>query len=952
MANLAPNDLLKNLESFVQYRNQYLSGDEKGEAQVFCDRLFIALGHEGLREAGATLEMRLKKRDAKGTAFADLMWKPRCLIEMKKSGTDLSRHYRQAFDYWVVAVPDRPRYVILCNFDEFWVYDFNNQLDEPVEKIPLEDLTKRVDALAFMFPQAAEPLFGNDLVKVTREAASNVGQLFRQMFERKIPRKQAQQFTLQSVMAMFAEDIGLLPGKFFSQALEDSKTGGEAYDLLFGLFREMNTAGRTPAGRFKGTPLFNGGLFSEVSPVELTDSELDLLRAAADADWSDVRPEIFGTLFEGSMEKGERHAWGAHFTSQAEIAQVVIPTIVEPWRRRLDSASSISELSQAIADMANFRVLDPACGSGNFLYVAYREMRRLEHEAREMIRDRQRVNDDQVAFSYVSPDHFYGIDRNPFAVEVAKVTMMLGKKLAADELNEGQEVLPLDNLDRTIIAADALYSPWPKVDAIIGNPPYIGRRDMAGELGGGYTQRLELDYPDIGGVSDFVCYWFPKAHDHLPDGGRAGYVATATIRENDSRKASLDYIEDHGGIITEAVSSQPWLGDAQVHVSIVNWIKPGKDQEVPGPRVLWLKNGDLRLELDKIPTSLAPDVDVRSAKSLIANRIPMSCSQGQTPGITKDGYVIDETLRRDLLSKDSTLTKYVHPYLGGTEMLHKIDLDRFVIDIDEKDMSVASTDGSYAFDHLKRHVLPEREQKAREEIEKNAKNLAENPKYKPEKTNQLFMARWWQLWRRRADLLAVISKHDRYIATSRHTTINRAIVFEFVDSAIRPGDSMTVIPFSDDYSFGVVSSKVHSEWIKARCSTFKGDPRYTSTTVWESFPWPQAPSQDQVRRIVDVTERLLKHRASFLARGVTLGDQYDVLRTPGSTKLGDLHTELDETVMDAYGFSDEDDLRTQILALNLDLADDQALVRHPGPSTFQDVRRTDCRLSYPVSLRM
>ncbi|MDZ7918164.1 MAG: type IIL restriction-modification enzyme MmeI [Rhodococcus sp. (in: high G+C Gram-positive bacteria)] len=427
MVNLAPNDLVKNLQSFVQYRRQFLSGDEKGEAQVFCDRMFIALGHDGLREAGATLEMRLKKRDAKGTAFADLMWKPRCLVEMKRSGTDLSRHYRQAFDYWVVAVPDRPRYVILCNFDEIWVYDFNNQLDEPVEKIALDDLPSRADALAFMFPQAAEPVFGNDLVKVTREAASNVGKLFREMFERKVPRKQAQQFTLQAVMAMFAEDIGLLPGRFFTQALEDSATGSEAYDLLFGLFREMNTQGKTPSGRFKGTPLFNGGLFSQVSPIELTDDELDLLRAAASTDWSEVRPEIFGTLFEGSMEKGERHAWGAHFTSQAQIAQVVIPTIVEPWRLRLSSAGSISELNQVIAEMAKFRVLDPACGSGNFLYVAYREMKRLEHEARQLVGDRRRVIDNQAALSLVSPDHYYGIDRNPFAVEVAKVTMMLGK---------------------------------------------------------------------------------------------------------------------------------------------------------------------------------------------------------------------------------------------------------------------------------------------------------------------------------------------------------------------------------------------------------------------------------------------------------------------------------------------------------------------------------------------
>ena len=948
MANLAADELRARCASFVQYRKQYLTGDEKGEAQIFCERLFKTLGHEGLKEAGATLEMRLKKRDSKGTAFADLMWKPRCLIEMKKSGTDLSRHYRQAFDYWVTAVPDRPRYVVLCNFDEFWIYDFNNQLDQPVEVIPLDALSDRIDALAFMFPIKATPIFGNDLVKVTREAAGKVGQLFRSMFERGVPRDHAQRFVLQTVMAMFAEDIGLLPGKFFYRALEDSTSGSEAFDLLFGLFREMNTPGRTSGGRFKGTPYFNGGLFHEIMPIELDDTELELLRDAASTDWSGVRPEIFGTLFEGSMDRGERHAYGAHFTSQAEIAQVVVPTIVEPWRARLNKAGSIPEIERAIADMANFRVLDPACGSGNFLYVAYREMRRLEQEAHELIRDRRRVTNDQAAFSWVSPDHYYGIDRNSFAVEVAKVTMMLGKKLAADELGEGQSVLPLDNLDQTIVVADALYTTWPKVDAIIGNPPYIGRRDMSTELGAAYTQRLERDFPAIGGVSDFVCYWFPKAHDHLPDGGRAGFVATATIRENDSRKASLDYIEDSGGVVTEAVSSQPWQGDAAVNVSIVNWVKPAVGESVPGPRVLWLKNGDLRLEIDHIPTSLSPNVDVRRAQSLEANRTPLSCSQGQTPGITK-GYVISESLYNELLSEQPQLTSILSPYLGGTELLHKTHIDRFIIDIPDADISDAKQRGLSAFEHLRHEVLPVRQQKAADEGRRNSEEVLQNPDFRLVTQHQMFLKRWWQLWRRRPELLRAISAHDRYIATSRVATINRATVFEFVDASVHPGYSMTVIPMSDDYSFGIVSSAVHRVWLEARCSTFKGDPRYTSTTVWESFPWPQAPTRGQISEIVSVVQDLIDHRVKFLKRGIALGEQYDVLRDPGNSRLRDLHADLDIAVERAYGFSRNDNLLAQMLALNLDLASDQKTVRGPGPVGSDGTRVTDYRLRYTKS---
>jgi len=309
---------------------------------------------------------------------------------MKKAHTDLRRHFRQAFDYWVRAVPDRPRYVVLCNFDEFWIYDFDNQLDEPVDRIALEDLPARWEATAFLLPIPTEPVFGNDLVLVTREASSRVAAVFRTVLERGVPRESAQRFALQCVMAMFAEDVGLLPAHFFTKALTDSTTGADAYDLVFGLFREMNTPGVTAGGRYRGTPYFDGGLFAKIYPTELTNTELNLLCEADITDWSGVRPEIFGTLFEQSMSQGERHAYGAHFTSQSDIAKIVGPSIVEPWRERIAAAGSIPELERLLSSMYSYRVLDPACGSGNFLYVAFRELRRLEHDILEQISLRRR----------------------------------------------------------------------------------------------------------------------------------------------------------------------------------------------------------------------------------------------------------------------------------------------------------------------------------------------------------------------------------------------------------------------------------------------------------------------------------------------------------------------------------------------------------------------------------
>jgi type II restriction/modification system DNA methylase subunit YeeA len=181
------SEITGRMRDFVAY-GQTLAGYEKGEAQVFCDRLFRAFGHDGYKEAGAALEFQVRKPRGRGVKFADLLWTPRVLIEMKSRGELLARHYRQAFEYWLQLVPDRPRYVVLCNFDDFWVYDFNTQLDSPVDQaVPLDGLPDRYSALNFLFPSNPRPLFGNDKVQVTREAADKVATVFNALVARREP---------------------------------------------------------------------------------------------------------------------------------------------------------------------------------------------------------------------------------------------------------------------------------------------------------------------------------------------------------------------------------------------------------------------------------------------------------------------------------------------------------------------------------------------------------------------------------------------------------------------------------------------------------------------------------------------------------------------------------------------------------------------------------------------
>src|SRR6266545_4048640 len=555
-----PDELKNALSEFIRFA-QTLRGDEKGEAQSFLDHFFRSLGHKGVIEAGATFEFRVAKKPGSpqlelikgngagmrakgGKKFADLLWPDRVLIEMKSRGEKLEKHYDQTFEYWTHIVPHRPPFVILCNFDEFWIYDFNTQLFDPVDRIALRELPENIASFNFLLPIWKKPIFGNNRVEVTRKAADEMATVFREIVARGEDRKRAQRFILQLLVAMVAEDINLLPSEIVTDVLfECAEKGASPYDLIGALFRQMATREKARGGRFENVDYFNGGLFEVVDPIELKRPESYRLHEAARYnDWSKVRPEIFGTLFQASMPAGEdggrdeRHAFGAHFTSEFDIRKVVGPTIVRPWRERIDAAGkSVGELRKTLADLRKFRVLDPACGSGNFLFIAYREMKRLERDILLRLRE---VSKREPLESAISLHQFFGIDIIPFAVELAKVTLMLAKELEliearklaeTDQLLIEEKPLPLDNLDKNIICADAIFTDWPKGDAIIGNPPFVDARKLTREHGIAYSSKVRAKYPDIPGRSDFCVYWFRKTHDELGPNGRAGLVGTNSI---------------------------------------------------------------------------------------------------------------------------------------------------------------------------------------------------------------------------------------------------------------------------------------------------------------------------------------------------------------------------------------------------------------------------------------
>lgn len=905
------------LQKFSEYVAS-LDGDEKGEAQVFLERLFIAFGHQGYHAAGAKMEARVRKGAGKAVSFADLVWKPRVVIEMKKRGEKLIRHTHQAFEYWKYLVPNRPRYVILCNFDEMWIYDFDEQLEEPMDKVRITDLPTRYPALNFMFPKELQPLWGYDRIEVTKDAAAHVTKVFDSLLKRNIPRERAQRYILQCVVAMFAEDIGLLePKGIFTSLVTECIAGADPVDRIGGLFEQMNNPVPAKSGRYRDVEYFNGGLFKDVDPIALTKTELKDLREAGNRQWAKVNPAIFGTLFQTSMGDVEQHTLGAHYTYEADIQRVVYPTLVKPFRDRIAAATTATELLAIGKEIMQLRVLDPACGSGNFLYVAFRELRRLEVELLMKIREEYGAKTvAKFGTAVVSTAQFHGIDAKPFAVELAKVTLMIGKKLASDEAKEllaedpnvmpflVGKTLPLDNLDANFIRGDALFVKWPAAQVIIGNPPYQSKNKMPQEYGAEYVAKVRAAFPDASGRSDYCVYWFRRAHDHLPPNGRAGLVGTKSIRQTYSRKSSLDYIDDNGGVIVDAVGKMKWSGTAIVQVSIVNWIKGKHD----GKKTLsWREGRDAdgewqTVQLDRIPTTLSTDPDITDAEVLKINTSGVFCRQGQTHG--QKGFLLSPAEHALMTAKSKAVLPYLHPFLTGDDMLTDGRPSRYVIDLNACDDLGAASAAGPAFVHVKAKVLPEVLKLAA--VEKTKTKKDKGPR-------QTHATRWWKFWRERGELMTKLSGLTRYIACSR---VTRHPIFEFVCPDVHPNDALQVFCFEDDYSFGVLQSRWHVQWFEGLCSGIRGDPRYTDETVFATFPWPQAPTLDQALAVAKAARLVRAERAKAMkATRKGLRHTYSVIADPGVSRLRAAHTALDAAVRAAYGIAPKISDRAVLMAL-------------------------------------
>ena len=592
--------------------------------------------------------------------------------------------------------------------------------------------------------------------------------------------------------------------------------------------------------------------------LPLKKSEIEMTLEASTLDWSEIDPSILGTLFERGLDPDKRSQLGAHYTDHDKIMLIVEPVVVRPWLaqwatvkaeiatlvERSDAAKSRpartrlrSQAERLLRDfldrLRRFTVLDPACGSGNFLYLALRALKDLEHrvqlEAEAMGLPR--------AFPEIGPANVKGIEINPYAAELARVSVWIGEIqwMRRNGFTGSRDPIlnPLDTIEcrDAILGPDGEEPDWPQADVVIGNPPFLGGKLLRGGLGDEYIESLRRLYSSrIHGEADLVCHWFDKAGRLVADGriSRAGLVATNSIRGGRNRSV-LDQIVEHG-VIFDAWSDEPWVIDgAAVRVSLVCFT--GRD-------------AGLSNALDGAPvTGINPDLTAGSVDLTKARKIAQNIGaafMGDIKGGAFDvaGDMAREWLRLPANPNGRPNSDVLKPWMNGMDMTRR-QAGKWVVDfgfrMDESDAALYEA----PFTHIAEHVRPARQRgrhKARARL-------------------------WWRHVSPGPETWRALDGLPRYIATP---TVAKHRLFVWLDSRICPDHQLIVVARDDDTTFGILHSRFHESW-SLRLGTWLGvgnDPRYTPTTTFETYPLPDGTVAGRSSRRLRQRPTRNRHRQS------------------------------------------------------------------------------------------
>jgi type II restriction/modification system DNA methylase subunit YeeA len=889
-------------------------------------------------------------KTAGGEGWADVWMRGHFGWEYKGKRKDLRSAYAQLQQYAVAL--ENPPLLVACDMDQFVIHtNWTNTVPEThvIRTDELVDSNKR-DILRAVFtnPDILKP--SRTIDAVTLEAANAFAALAISLRERGHDAQEVAHFVNRLVFCMFAEDINLLPRRIFNQILDQGVKRPELVKtMLEQLFAAMKSGGLFGVDEIEW---FNGGLFDDNSSLPLVPNDLKVIRDASTLNWSDIDPSIFGTLFERGLDPAKRSQLGAHYTNPEKIMMIVEPVVIKPllheWEQiktqlqkaRVSAKRKASLFNGFLERLRTFRVLDPACGSGNFLYLALLSLKDLEHrvslEGEALGLGRQ--------FPTVGPEAVMGIELNPYAAELARVTVWIGEiqwmRKNGFDVGKRPILKPLKNIDCTdaLLNEERTEQVWPEADVIIGNPPFLGGRKLKPELGEDYVEQLRRVYgarlPD---GADLVCFWFDKANKQIVDGKakRAGLVATNSISGGSNRDV-LSAISKANQLY-EVWADEPWTVEgASVRVALICFglRDAGDDVRLDGKPVdaifpdLTAKVGESGADLSGV---VALDENKSVAFQGVVPRGEVNRKDKEAKNLPDASFLIAGALAREMLALPTNPNgrrnaDVVRPYWIGDEITTR-PLDRFIVDFNDMTEEAASLyEAPFAY------IAPVK-------LHRAAMNQPEA------------LQLWWRHWNTRPKMRAALSKAQRYIATPR---VAKHRLFVWLPASVLPDCQIVAIARSDDTTFGILHSRFHEIWTLRMC-TYLGvgnDPRYTPSTTFETFPFPDgmAPnissdrfaSNDRAVKIAQCAERLSQLRQNWLyppelvelvqdavpqfpPRIVPVDEKAATelkkrtltnLYNTRPSWLANAHSELDAAVAEAYGWpvgiSDGDAIRALI----------------------------------------
>ena len=867
---------------------------EKGETQSFYNDFFEVFGIK--RRTVAVYEQRVKLLDNK-QGFIDLFWPRTLLIEQKSAGLKLGRAQGQALDYLIGIHPtDQPRWILTCDFQTWNLLDLETGQEL---KFRLADLYKHVTAFDFMLGRKVS---FETQATVTIKAAELMGKLHDALEASGYTGHELEQFLVRTLFCLFADNTGIFqPKDIFLQFLEndtreDGSDTGSQMSELFDILDTPDGSGGTKNERLAGTPdeltqfpYINGSLFRGRLRIPRFDKDMrEHLIDACRHDWSGVSPAIFGSLFQSVMDGKERRAQGAHYTTEANIMKVIGPLFLDDLKAELDIIEARKTgrdglLQNYLHKLANLRFFDPACGCGNFLVIAYREIRALELRALRLRYPDGGMN--AALMSQVTVDQFYGIEIGEFPAKIAEVAMWMADHIANNWMNEAFNTnyarIPLKG-GATILHGDALEVDWAELlppeqcDYIMGNPPFIGAKFQTPEQRAQVRRIAGLG--GSGGTLDYVAAWFLKAGAYAQANTRIriGFVSTNSITQGEQVAQLWPLLFDRYGLeIAFAHRTFAWgseaRGKAHVHVVIIGLAH--RDYEPAEKRLFSYPNikGDPVESRHGALTAYLFDAKGAADRHLVVKEVARPINEldklitGSKP-LDDGNFVLDHNERAELISETPELDRFIRPYQGAAEFIN--GFIRWVIAT-----PLIPPDVMRSSQKLMERIDATRKWRAsRQSI--TSVGLSNQPTQ-------------WHL---------TIIPNEPFLAVPNTSSERRDYApIGWISPPVVPNQKLRILQNATLEIFALLTSRMHMAWLGHIGGRLKSDYSYSSGLVYNTFPWPDA-SPTQRAKIEELAQDVLDAREAHPTS--SLADLYDPDTMPGNLRKA--HKALDLAVDKLY----------------------------------------------------